>query len=345
MHAEMNRPLGLMEQRELDDNEPLSRRRNRLQGRTPMTARQSALQLGGGVNMGLSGGAGPPSPNLRVPSPDMPEDEEEGETLAARARRLRGEEDAGDNPLPWARPVSTAFSVELLSQLGDAFKDEEKEAAKEKPKVAPTEEEETLGQRRRRLQAEREAREKEMGSGATLEAPRAQMFPKRHSMADVLGVSRRTVLTDPRADAERVKQEEAARYKKDQEQKMAVLRAQMPTTLTIPTHQKTGAYMSGQFNDGNAGGIGRPRLHSSHGASAANGMGQQAPLGMNGGVINGGMMGNVSYGIGAVGGGYGMPNGQFGYGGMPMQTQLQMPMQQPGYQYDRVNQWRQSVIP
>ena len=31
--SEMNRPLGLMERREIDDNEPLSRRRDRLQGR------------------------------------------------------------------------------------------------------------------------------------------------------------------------------------------------------------------------------------------------------------------------------------------------------------------------
>lgn len=342
MQAEINRPLGLMEQRELDDNEPLSRRRNRLQGRT--TARQSMLNLGGGVALGMSGGAGPPSPNLRALTPEQPEVEIEGETLAERARRLKGEEE-GDNPLPRARPVSTAFSVEMLNQLGDAFKDEEKEKAeaeKAKQKAAPNEEEETLGQRRRRLQAEREAREKEMGGVAGLTVPEPD-FSKRHSMADVLGVSRKTVLVDPRAEATRTKEEEAARYRKEQERKMAVLRAQMPTTLITPNHQRTGGYMAGQFNDGNAGGYGRGRVQSSYGVPAGG-------MGINGGA-NGGMVGNGGYGMGAVGG-YGMANahGQagFGYGGMPVQTQalqMQMPVQQPGYQYDRVNQWRQSIIP
>ncbi|ELR02987.1 hypothetical protein GMDG_05842 [Pseudogymnoascus destructans 20631-21] len=111
------RPMGLMERRELEDNEPLSQRRERLLGKGGCSAAEDA------------------------------------------------------NPLPNARPVSGAFSLELLNQFGDPSS----------PDVAPEgeEEEETLGQRRRRLLAEREA--------AAASAAGARPAPKqRRSMADIL---------------------------------------------------------------------------------------------------------------------------------------------------------------
>ncbi|KAJ8119197.1 hypothetical protein ONZ43_g3810 [Nemania bipapillata] len=253
------RPLGLMERRDMEDNEPLSVRRNRLQGREAGPIQR--MTLARGLNM---------APALRVPSPQLrvvtPEgDEIENETLGDRMRRLRSRDD--NNPLPLHRPVSSAFSAELLSQLGDAFKEEEPEAkesskGKGKIEVQPTEEEETLGQRRRRLQAEREAREREM-TRVQLNGGPSSISPqltKRHSLADVLGgQGSKTVLSDPRVDAERARQEEAARYKEDQKRKLAALRHQIPSNLSAPNLVKPGGFMSGRFNDGTGGGFGQPR--------------------------------------------------------------------------------------
>ncbi|KAH8677683.1 hypothetical protein BX600DRAFT_506700 [Xylariales sp. PMI_506] len=327
---ELNRPLGLMEQRKLEDNEPLSRRRDRLQGiDSNIAKRQSMLSLGVGATTRTNGGLGPPSPGMHAPTPEA--EEIEGETLGERMRRLRARED-GDNPLPRARPVSAAFSAELLGQLGDTFKEEEAPASssKDKQPTPANEEEETLGQRRRRLQAEREAREKEIGTGTGTGTGMgtATGLNKKLSMADVLGASTRVVLTDPRAEAEKARQAQAEKYRREQDQKLAVLRSQMPMNLSTPNLQRSGGYQSGQFNDGHAGGFVQARAPS-----------------MYGNMLSGGVPGHGIYGTGVVGGGmpaYGMPN--YGYG-MPLQQQLQVPMQQPGQQYDRVNQWRQSVIP
>ncbi|KAH6656489.1 hypothetical protein BKA67DRAFT_531757 [Truncatella angustata] len=333
MQEELNRPLGLMEQRNLDDNEPLSRRRDRLQGRPVLAPRQTLLQLGDRGAMGMSGGLGPPSPGLRVHTPD--EDENEGETLAARMRRLRAR-DEEENPLPQARPLGDTFKEDQASQPSD----------KGKEKAALPEEEETLGQRRRRLQAEREAREKEMGAAGVVGAlqPSAPpMLKERHSMADVLGATRRTILTDPRAEAERAKQEEAHRFRKDQGHKLAGFRAQMPTNLSTPNTQRSGGYMAGQYNDATGGGIGHARTPSHHRIQAPS----MQPMDLNGG--KGVMMGNV-YGAAGMGGYHTLQHsysqGNLGYNGMPLQMQtLPMPLQQPGQQYDRVDRWRQSIVP
>ncbi|KAI0444455.1 hypothetical protein F4803DRAFT_249469 [Xylaria telfairii] len=264
------RPLGLMERRDMEDNEPLSVRRNRLQGREAGPIQRMTLARGLNLNPALR----PPSPQLRVVTPEG--DESEEETLGDRMRRLRSVDDG--NPLPQHRPVSSAFSAELLSQLGDAFKDEEpetKDAGKDKAQgqVQPTEEEETLGQRRRRLQLEREAREREMArvqltGGPSGVAPR---LTKRHSLADVLGGhGSRTVLTDPRMDAERARQEEAARYHEDQKRKLAALRHQIPSNLSAPNLAKPGGFMSGRFNDGTGGGFGQPRNSTMAGGFGSN---------------------------------------------------------------------------
>ncbi|KAI0878571.1 hypothetical protein GGS24DRAFT_443333 [Hypoxylon argillaceum] len=252
------RPIGLMERRDMEDNEPLSVRRNRLQGREAGPIQRMTLARG----LNLAPAPGAPSPQLRVVTPDG--DEIEDETLGDRIRRLRSRDD--NNPLPQHRPVSSSFSAELLSQLGDAFKEETevKESGKDKDKseVQPTEEEETLGQRRRRLQAEREAREREM-TRAQLNGGRSSVSPrliKRHSLADVLGEhGSKTVLSDPRVDAERARQEEAARYKEDQKRKFAALRPHIPSNLSTPNLVKPGGFMSGRFNDGTGGGVGQPR--------------------------------------------------------------------------------------
>ena len=156
---ELDRPMGLMERRDMEDNEPLSRRRDRLQGRPPATMPRASTMM-----------------NLTATP------EQEGETLAHRVRRLKedGEPVTG---LPSARPVSGDFASEMMSQFGVDLADS-KGKGKEIPTSPAPEEEETLGQRRKRLQAEREARALEVGNnGEPQERPKMQ---SRRSMADIL---------------------------------------------------------------------------------------------------------------------------------------------------------------
>ncbi|KAF7563088.1 hypothetical protein G7046_g1017 [Stylonectria norvegica] len=228
---DLQRPMGLMERREIEDNEPLSHRRARLHGEDPL-----ALMVKRPSMMNLSSYGQPlPSPNSRS---DMHDPEEEGETLAERKRRLAAKDEA-ENPLPKARPVSSHFSAELLSQFGDLDKKEDDKENKA-PEVV---EEETLGQRRRRLQAEREAREREMNFNAA---------PRTMNMASVLSAHPRKDM-DIRAQADRQRLAEASRAKQDRDAKMAAIRNQMPTTLIPPNLTRSGGFHSGVFNDGTGG--------------------------------------------------------------------------------------------
>ncbi|TGJ85240.1 hypothetical protein E0Z10_g3527 [Xylaria hypoxylon] len=328
------RPLGLMERRDMEDNEPLSVRRNRLQGREAGPIQR--MTLGRGLNVIAAPGA--PSPQLRVVTPEGDEIEEvEGESLGDRMRRLRSRDD--NNPLPHHRPVSSSFSAELLSQLGDAFKEEEPEAKKPgkgkgNSQVQPTEEEETLGQRRLRLQEEREAREREM-TRVRLNGGRSSVSPqltKRHSLADVLGEhNRKSLLSDPRIDAERAKQEEAARYKEDQKRKLAALRHQMPSNLSAPNLVKPGGFMSGRFNDGTGGGLGQTRDNMVLG-----GFGTDSAIPNP--ALNASVMGNAFRAGGAMST-YGPPMTTpyaNSYGATPQ-------VQSPG-QLSNIERWRQGIL-
>lgn len=308
--AEINRPPGLMERREMEDNEPLSRRRDRLQGReVGPVKRQSMMTLGHNLHNpnGMNGNLRPPSPQLQVHGPE--EEEIEGETLGERMRRLKAREQA-DNLLPQARPVSSSFSAELLGQISDAFKADDSGGKEDNRKVKPKEEEETLGQRRRRLQAEREAHEHSMAGiipSGELGNDTAKV-KKRRSLADVLGAhGSKAVLSDPRVEAERAKQEEGARYRQDQDQKIAALRSQIPSSISTPNLNRAGGFMAGRFNDGTGG----------------SGQRTSTALGANGGV------GGTAYPIASG------PGGTMPYEGQP---------QQPGHM-DRVERWRQSILP
>ena len=325
------RPLGLMERRDMEDNEPLSVRRNRLQGREDGPIQRMTLSRGLNVGPALRA----PSPQLRVVTPEG--DEIEGETLGDRMRRLRSRDD--NNPLPQHRPVSTAFSAELLSQIGDAFKEEDtedKDALKSKGSspVPPTEEEETLGQRRMRLQAEREAREREMArvmlnGGHSSVSPQ---LPKRHSLADVLGgQGKRTVSSDPRLEAERQRQEEAARYKEDQKRKLDGFRHQMPSNLSAPNLVKPGGFMSGRFNDGNGGGFAQPRNST-----------------MMGGFGSGSAIPNPALNASPMGNAFRVGGAMSTYGA-PMATAYATPYQaspqvQSAGQMASIERWRQGIL-
>ena len=168
-HIDRTRPMGLMKRREMEDNEPLSQRRDRLQGKPPRAMARASTMIGVST----------------APT------EDEGETLAQRVQRLRAEGETATG-LPTARPVSGDFTNELMNQFGgDAMggaKPDAKGKAKDASGAPPAEEEETLGQRRKRLQAEREAREKEVGVGAdAAAAPDGRpSLKKTLSMADIL---------------------------------------------------------------------------------------------------------------------------------------------------------------
>jgi hypothetical protein len=151
--ADWDRPLGLIEMREREDNEPLSRRRDRLKGidsnrrRGPSPSKIYTM-----------------APMVKINGEEKCESEEE-ETLAQRSRRLKNQREL-DNALGEVktRPISEAFSVEMLNEFDSMGAGEEKQrkagsqndndggSRLQAPDRLSDDEEETLGQRRARLQ-------------------------------------------------------------------------------------------------------------------------------------------------------------------------------------------------
>ena len=177
-----DRPLGLIARRQLEDNETLSQRRARLKGIVPYTPIANADRLASIYTLDL------PGFDHRDQAPDQ--DEAEGETLAQRAKRLKNQHQTQPANTTPSRPISGDFASEVLSQFGGL----EPEAAKGPVTniISPNSNneipaEETLGQRRRRLQAEREARSRNVSDGSTMPIEMARPpVSKRHSMADIL---------------------------------------------------------------------------------------------------------------------------------------------------------------
>jgi hypothetical protein len=170
--SDWDRPLGLLAQRELEENEPLNLRRSRLVGGNRSTRDLSPLKRQSQLHLAV--------PTSTTPDPES--DDNEGETLAQRMRRMKDRQALDDALGADIRKstVSSDFAAELKSQFG--VPDEEKPA----PTIAtanPEGEEETLGQRRARLQAEALAR----GDAN----PLASRPPLRGSMsmADILGAN------------------------------------------------------------------------------------------------------------------------------------------------------------
>ncbi|CAI6090122.1 unnamed protein product [Clonostachys chloroleuca] len=348
--ADLERPIGLLERRDIEDNEPLSRRRARLQGNDaiPMALpkRQSVATLTAHLT----------SPYLRV-QPQSPgsvseqeptEEEIEGETLGERKRRL------GAKELPKARPVSSAFSAELLSQFGDLEEATKPGTAdgktKENSEPAANPEEETLGERRRRLQAERRAREIEMSHNA-LVGPSEPTVNRRLSMADMLSAHPKK--EENPARLEKLKMDQEAIIARDREAKLAAMRRQMPTSMAAPT---IGGYRGGVYNDGHGGGNTGLGLQ---GAMSTPALGQT----YSGNTQHRSVMGLSSYGMPGQQPGYVHNNPYGGMNGMnsmgnlnrmtmnpyahnsmhqlPMQSQLPMNTSS----MSRVDQWRHGVVP
>jgi hypothetical protein len=155
-----NRPMGLMEKRDMEDNEPLSRRRARLRGdevNRPMTG-PSEKQRASTMY------------TLDVPAlTDNVLEEQEGETLAQRIQRIKAEKGT-------ATGVDAEFTKDISSQLG--LKMENVAPAATTPGA-----EETLGQRRKRLRDEALRNSRHPSGGS---AQNALGSKTRSSMADLL---------------------------------------------------------------------------------------------------------------------------------------------------------------
>lgn len=171
------RPLGLIARRGMEDNEPLSHRRARLRGEEPPRNeghnKRNSMYTLDLPNLESNGDL------MGTDNPD-PVDDPDNETLGQRIRRLR----ATQIPVQ-PRPVSGDFASEMMSQLGVPSPSEQ--PAQDSPAPRTTNQtpdpEETLGQRRKRLQAEAAERTRQT-SGSSNEAPPTSS--KRRSMADIL---------------------------------------------------------------------------------------------------------------------------------------------------------------
>jgi hypothetical protein len=148
--SDWDRPLGLMEKREYEDNEPLSSRRFRLKGVPASDARLIREEM----ERQRREAALPPPEMVELPGEDSNEEGDANEPLGQRLRRLKQKQmlDVALGDVAEAdKRKSTAFSEDILSTFGGIT------GAKAK---TPELEEETLGQRRARLQREREAEAK-----------------------------------------------------------------------------------------------------------------------------------------------------------------------------------------
>lgn len=165
-------PLGLIARREMEDNEPLSHRRARLRGEELLPRNQSPDRRATMYTLGI---------------PDFTEDEVESpaeiedETLAQRAKRLRMQ-----NPNSLRKRMSTDFASEVMSQFGGLPTDAEEQSSKEPVASKTPDPEETLGQRRKRLDAERETTPRNVSGENSNSSPEKPPLSNRRSMADIL---------------------------------------------------------------------------------------------------------------------------------------------------------------
>ncbi|KAE9365931.1 hypothetical protein N431DRAFT_430109 [Stipitochalara longipes BDJ] len=324
------RPMGLMERREMEDNEPLSRRRDRLQGRQPMRR-------------------APTTTTMHILLPQAPEEEEAG-TLTEHALQLN-EQAAVDNGLPSARPVSGDFTSELMSQFGGDLLDVKDTKGKEKEiSTSPgPEEEETLGQRRKRLQAERAAREKEVGAGAaagdTATAQRNEIN-KRRSMANILQVH-------PAAGASRNLSYERpiggllGLHEKASAQRSSTMLDLNTSGAGLANGRRKSSSALRNYNDGQVGIVPPPQQQPGFIAYGNQPTFPQPSLGRGNPAMWGGQMFANPYAVGYPGMpmGYmpGMPLNGMPMNGMHMAMGMGMQPLNQG-QIDMVEQWRQSVM-
>lgn len=222
--ADWDRPLGLIEQRALEENEPLSSRRNRLKGVAPqvMTKRNTAFGgLGGQSQLSLPRASQlnlstqlkstdtPPegtspsafSPNLEQEG-DHKDDDDDDIPLAQRAHRIktRNALSMAISEIEGEKKPGEDFAGGLLERFGTPDKPAEMNMGTQgapKLSVTPDPENETLAQRRARIQAEKAAqrppisRHTSAGSGDLLNGVRASTILPGQSPSPGVGDERR----------------------------------------------------------------------------------------------------------------------------------------------------------
>ncbi|KAM3513923.1 hypothetical protein MY11210_002460 [Beauveria gryllotalpidicola] len=338
--ADLERPIGLIEKREIEENEPLSKRRARLQGRdnTFSTPRPQSMLM-------APARLGDTRPRQSMNSLNIlsPEDVE-GETLADRRKRLASDvEKEKELSLPPTRPVSTAFSAELLSQFDpvELGKSEGTVDGKDTKGVnSAPEEEETLGQRRRRLQAEKAARQQEMAHGITTAGSAVPNKDRRMSLSNVLSMHPRKS-PDLRVQEQIQRREEEERITRENEARMTAMRLQMPSTLSVPGAAPKRAFHNGAYNNGNGGRVGNQRPISAQMLGQGQ-LNRPNNMAFNNGPQQGVYMNPYGAGSAHAFGAMKMYNNGV-YGGMQANNQMQMPHN--GGSMDRVEVWRQGVFP
>ena len=170
-YLEEDQPLGLAAKRAMDDNEPLSRRRARLKGDSEI-----ARDTGSGTFQSMY----PLQERGMTDSNIGRSGEERGECLAQRIKRLKDIEQRSPT-----RPLTGGFMSEVLSSVGIQLK-----ATKSTEVVASRtpNPDETLGERRKRLQAEKKALLPNV-NGESIDNPRLPVT-KRHPVAHGLQANR-----------------------------------------------------------------------------------------------------------------------------------------------------------
>lgn len=173
-NAGRTQPVGLIQRRDVDDNEPLGQRRARLRGDGPIPQRGTSPDKRASMYT-LD------HPGLQAGESRAGNGAGEGETLAQRIKRLRGQADTQ------ARPISGDFASEVLSQFGGLPKTGNKDPSKTAPSKSADPEEETLGQRRKRLQAEQKADGRQVSGGSGPNPAFARpTVPQRRNTMDLL---------------------------------------------------------------------------------------------------------------------------------------------------------------
>ncbi|KAI4282184.1 MAG: hypothetical protein L6R38_003132 [Xanthoria sp. 2 TBL-2021] len=255
-----NRPLGLIARRDMEDNEPLSHRRARLRGepsirRTPSPYRNNtmdALDQPGLQN------------NSRQQITPVDDDEDEGETLAQRIKRLK----ATKIPNNDKRNVSDDFASEIMSQFGGL--DTQAKPTPTDPDNEP--QEETLAQRRARLQAEKSRNVSGESNG--MARPNVN---KRRSMADLLqahpaaGASSRVSSHNEKAP---LPSSNAPKTPWTMQVQQRALSGEMPP----PLHAINGNGQNHRVSSGGQHGVPNPLMFSANGP-ASNGLGDSGGVG------------------------------------------------------------------
>lgn len=163
-HVNLNRPIGLMERREIEENEPLSVRRARLRGE-PLAPPPDVRTIGEYSQARAEQGP----PVLDIPGLENREKEDDtDESLAQRLKRMKNRRSNGaDSDI--ARDISNEFGLKAASSSND--------------KTITPDPEETLGQRRKRLKEEALRNGNRDNNGQPASGP--ALRPSR-SLADVL---------------------------------------------------------------------------------------------------------------------------------------------------------------